>query len=99
MQEVSGVKKDHPEVLPCLGISKAGHDRDRLYIVLGARNGMLLAADGVHSHINKPKRKNEKHLQLIYNVTPEIRDLLNEAKIDSDLIHIKRVYSRNQSDR
>ena len=99
MQEVSGVNKDHPEALPCLGVSKAGHDRGRLYIVLGVRDGMLQAADGVHSHVDKPKKKNEKHMQLVYNVSPEIRDLLKNAKIDSDLIHIKKLYSRIQSDR
>ena len=38
-------------------------------------------------------------MQLIYNVSPEIRDLLKNAKIDSDLIHIKKLYSRIQSDR
>ena len=99
MQEVSGVKKDHPEAFPCLGVSKAGHDRGRLYIVIGVQNGMLQVADGVHSRVDKPKSKNEKHMQLIYNVPPEITDLLKEAKTDSDLIYIKKQYSRIQSDR
>ena len=93
------MNKDHPEALPCLGVSKAGHDRGRLYIVFGVRDGMLQAADGVHSHLDKPKKKNEKHMQLIYNVPPEITDLLKEAKTDSDLIYIKKQYSRIQSDR
>ena len=60
MQEVSGVKKDHPEAFPCLGVSKAGHDRGRLYIVIGVQNGMLQVADGqtasIHMSISRRKK-------------------------------------------
>lgn len=78
----------------CLGISKAGHDKGRLYVVLCRQENQYLAADGVHALISKPKRKNEKHLQRIEKLDRTVRSLLDQAQSDSDLVHVLRVFRK-----
>jgi len=46
--------------------SKAGHDADTLYLIIGsAPNGKVLLVDGKHHKLANPKLKNVKHLTLI----------------------------------
>lgn len=78
----------------CLGISKSGHDRGRVYVILEADPCTCQAADGIHARLDKPKRKNRKHIQLIRQVPEEVSSLLYEAKTDSDLVHLLRIYRR-----
>lgn len=42
--------------------SRAGHDKERFFITLGSDNGFALIADGKERKLEKPKRKNIKHL-------------------------------------
>ncbi len=43
--------------------SKAGHDKETAYVVLGEDKGKVILADGKYKTIEKPKRKNARHLQ------------------------------------
>ncbi len=45
--------------------SVAGHDKGTLYIIIEERDQYLLVADGKLKTLEKPKKKNPKHLQLI----------------------------------
>ncbi len=42
-----------------------GHDKDRLYLVVGEANGYLFLADGKRRRLEKPKRKKIKHIRPI----------------------------------
>ena len=44
--------------------SLCGHDSGELFCVMDAGDGWLLLADGKRRRVNKPKRKNEKHVVL-----------------------------------
>ena len=44
-------------------LSLAGHDRGRLYLVIGEEGGRLLLADGRGRKLDAPKRKSAKHLR------------------------------------
>lgn len=44
-------------------LSLAGHDRGRLYLVIGEADGKLLLADGRGRKLDAPKRKSPKHLR------------------------------------
>ena len=44
-------------------LSLAGHDRGRLYLVIGEEGGRLLLADGRGRKLDAPKRKSPKHLR------------------------------------
>ena len=43
--------------------SIAGHDKNRFYCIVAAGPGGVFIADGKSRPLEKPKRKNEKHLR------------------------------------
>lgn len=46
-------------------ISVSGHDKERLYVVVGEEGEFLLLCDGKRKLLNCPKKKNRKHLKEI----------------------------------
>lgn len=52
----------HPGML---AKSKAGRDKDCIYVIIGVNAEYIYLADGVHKTIGQPKRKNQRHLQII----------------------------------
>lgn len=51
-------------------ISKAGHDKDRLYVITAEEKEFVYLADGRLKKPELPKKKRKKHIQPI-NVTVE----------------------------
>ena len=45
--------------------SKAGHDKDTLYVILDRDDRFVYLSDGRLKEVNNPKKKKEKHLQFI----------------------------------
>ena len=43
--------------------SRAGRDKDKFLVVVGIDDGMLLGCDGRERPLERPKRKNVKHLR------------------------------------
>ena len=48
-----------------LARSKAGHDKDTVYVIIDKDETYVYLADGRIRTISNPKRKKEKHIQLI----------------------------------
>ena len=46
-------------------ISLSGHDRGRLYVVIGIEDDSMLLCDGKRKLLSNPKRKNKKHLKKV----------------------------------
>ena len=46
-----------------LARSKAGHDRDRVYVIIETENEYVYVADGELRPLRHMKRKNSRHLQ------------------------------------
>lgn len=44
-------------------ISRAGHDSGRAMLVVGVDGGYVLVADGKERKLEKPKKKNKKHVR------------------------------------
>ena len=44
--------------------SRSGHDKDQLFLVLAVDGSFVLLADGKRRRVERPKRKNVKHVQL-----------------------------------
>lgn len=55
-----------------LATTKAGRDRDRLYIIIEETQDSVLLADGKYRSQQHPKRKNKKHIQIWKKQTPEL---------------------------
>ena len=48
--------------------SKAGHDKDKLYIILKSEGEYVYLTDGNLRPLSKPKRKNQEHIQPICRI-------------------------------
>lgn len=59
--------------------SKAGHDKDALFVVVAESGTSLYLADGTGKTMEHPKRKNKKHVQLIHKKLENPMEMCNEG--------------------
>ncbi len=52
-------------IVGMLAASKAGHDKDSVYVIIREDGEYIYVADGKSRTVERPKRKNKKHVQLI----------------------------------
>lgn len=50
-----------------LATSKAGHDKDRLYMIIGEEGECVYLCDGRLRGVEHPKKKKKKHIQIIHS--------------------------------
>ena len=50
-----------------LATSKAGHDKDRLYMFVGEEGECVYLCDGRLRGVEHPKKKKKKHIQIIHS--------------------------------
>ncbi|MBD5552074.1 MAG: hypothetical protein HDQ96_13035 [Lachnospiraceae bacterium] len=68
--------------------SLAGHDRDKIYLIVGEEKEYVYLADGKTRTCQNPKKKNKKHIQIIKkHKNPEITEkLLRGESVDVSII-------------
>jgi ribosomal protein L14E/L6E/L27E len=54
-----------------LAYSLAGHDKGELFLIINEDTDYVYVADGRLRLIDKPKKKNKKHIQVIKNFNPK----------------------------
>ena len=59
-----------------LARSMSGHDKGRFYVVIKEEDGYVYLADGVLKTLEKPKKKNLKHIQIIKKIPGPVEELL-----------------------
>ncbi len=69
-----------------LAESLAGHDRGRLYLIVGVAGGRVLLADGASHKAEAPKKKNVRHLRLLPLFHPEIAERVGQGKDENSNI-------------
>lgn len=55
--------------------SRAGHDKDRLYIIVKADEEYVYLSDGRLKPLENPKKKRKKHIQAVKQIPDELRGL------------------------
>ncbi|MDD2972280.1 MAG: KOW domain-containing RNA-binding protein [Lachnospiraceae bacterium] len=77
--------------------SKAGHDKNQLYIIINETGEYVYLVDGVLKTMDKPKKKSKKHIQIIkYMIDSEIAEKLkNKMPIQNE--EIKRAIKMKAS--
>ncbi len=73
-----------------LAKSKAGHDKNQVYVVLTEDDIDLFIANGTTKTISKPKKKKKIHLQLIKNIPSEVLEEVGSFETLDD-VKIKRI--------
>ncbi len=73
-----------------LAISKAGHDKGKLYFILKEEGEILYLADGITRTEDHPKKKKRKHTEPVRDDTvpannEEIRQLVRKKTKDMGL--------------
>lgn len=53
-------------------VSKAGHDKDNLYVVVAQEEGYVFLCDGKTKIPEKPKKKKLKHIQPVNRTVDEV---------------------------
>lgn len=83
-------------------VSKAGHDKNQLYIILETADDYVYVVDGRLKTLEKPKRKNIRHIQIINDIDEELvrKKRNNEIMSNEDIKKAIKLYkSRIQVDR
>lgn len=68
-----------------LAISKSGHDKGRVYVIVGEDQRFVWLADGKIRTVDHPKKKNIRHIQPVTHLPEEVSALLGNAEPVSDL--------------
>lgn len=63
-----------------LASSTAGHDKDRLYVIIRAEAEYVWLVDGILRPLEKPKKKNIRHIQVIHRYAEPVREALEKKK-------------------
>lgn len=70
-----------------LAVSKAGHDKGRLYVVLKADPQFVYLADGKNRSVDRPKKKKRKHIQINYYIPGILKQTLEtKQKLEDEQI-------------
>ena len=54
-----------------LAVSRAGHDSKTTYVIIGEDSEYVYLADGRIRTVDRPKKKNKKHIQIIKKIQME----------------------------
>ena len=75
-----------------LAVSRAGHDKDVLYVVLAQEGSYLWLADGKRRSLASPKKKKQMHVQLITHLPESLLEQMQEIRLDAHLKKIIKSY-------
>lgn len=75
-----------------LAYSLAGHDKGELYLIIEETRDSVYVADGAVRTLDRPKKKNKKHIQVIKieNQRIDIPSVTNE-----EIKHIIKLYLKD----
>ncbi|MCD7982560.1 MAG: KOW domain-containing RNA-binding protein [Clostridiales bacterium] len=79
-----------------LAKSRSGHDRGEVFVIVKEEDNYVFLADGVGRTVEKPKKKNRRHIQVIHKIPPDAAELLSpdtELK-NTDIKRALKLYMR-----
>ena len=56
--------------------SLSGHDKNQYYFIIKKEEDFFFLVNGTNRPLEKPKKKNEKHVQIIKNLPEEVKQFL-----------------------
>ena len=73
-----------------LATSKAGHDKDRLYLIVGEEEECVYLCDGRLRGVEHPKKKKKKHIQIIHFSAQDALVQSIQQKLPGEIDEINR---------
>lgn len=83
-----------------IAASKAGHDKNRFYVIVAQRDGYVYLCDGKTKPLAKPKKKKEKHIQIVNHTVNEDlleRLLTGKSVRDEEIKYELKQYGNRQA--
>lgn len=69
-----------------LAVSISGHDKDGIYVIIKEEADWVYLADGKLKPLEKPKKKNRKHIQMIKKLPKEITEVFTQENFRNEEI-------------
>ena len=78
-----------------LAKSLCGHDKNEIYVVYREENDFVYLINGKTKTIEKPKRKKQRHIQIIKNLPEEIIEMVSQELTNETTKKIIKHYVRS----
>lgn len=77
-----------------LAFSKAGRDKNKLFVIINEESEYVYLVDGKNRTLNNPKRKNKKHIQGIHFIEETLLSKIHTQNkiIDEDIKRAIKIY-------
>lgn len=82
-----------------LAKSLYGHDKNHIYLIWKKEERLAYLVNGTTHTLAKPKRKNQKHYQIIKDIPENVVEILKETEnfTDETICRAVRAYERSIS--
>lgn len=81
-----------------LATSKAGHDKDRLYMIVGEEGECVYLCDGRLRGVEHPKKKKKKHIQIIHSSAQDTQIQIIKQNLSGERDEIDRQIRKTLED-
>ena len=79
-------------------ISKSGHDKGHWYVIINVDGEYVYLVDGKIKTLDKPKKKNKKHIQIVnYKSETIIKDINDGTLINETVKRCLKLYCKEQN--
>lgn len=78
-------------------VSKSGHDKGQLYLIVREDERYVFLADGEYKTVAHPKKKNKRHIQIIKQIPEEVSSRMSqhEGFLDLEVKRAIKLFKRN----
>lgn len=74
--------------------SLSGHDTEQIYVIAGTDGEFVALVNGENRTLEKPKKKNKKHIQIIKKLPVEVMDCLSGEFTDLAIKRAIKLYEQ-----
>lgn len=74
--------------------TKAGHDKNQIYFLLKEDEEYVYLVNGTTKPLEKPKKKNRKHIQLIKNLPIEVTGVMETGTTNENVKRAIKIYQK-----
>ncbi len=74
--------------------TKAGHDKNQIYFLLKEDEEYVYLVNGTTKPLEKPKKKNRKHIQLIKNLPVEVTGVMEAGTTNENVKRAIKIYQK-----
>lgn len=83
--------------------SLSGHDKNQIYLVVSEEDDFYTLVNGTTRPLNKAKRKNKKHVQIVKRLPMQIEEILSKEVTDltikKAILEYNKLVNKNQEER